>query len=118
MQCPICKSETRVLETRPIRLGNRRRRECKKCGHRFTTYELPVVALVGKPAAIVAPDYIPDPSPDSDEIADAVMDQIDERLRNLPDEVVERVMERVEEEMRLGPVVRGELEAGDDEEAD
>ena len=46
MQCPKCQSATRVLETRQGRHGTRRRRECRKCGHRFSTYELPLVALV------------------------------------------------------------------------
>lgn len=42
MRCPVCQNfENRVLESRPADSGNsvRRRRECLKCGHRFTTYE-------------------------------------------------------------------------------
>lgn len=42
MQCPQCShGEDRVLDTRPVRDGRaiRRRRECLKCRHRFTTYE-------------------------------------------------------------------------------
>jgi transcriptional repressor NrdR len=42
MHCPFCaKSETSVLESRTIENGNaiRRRRECGKCGKRFTTIE-------------------------------------------------------------------------------
>lgn len=42
MHCPFCaKSETSVLESRTIENGNaiRRRRECDKCGKRFTTIE-------------------------------------------------------------------------------
>jgi transcriptional repressor NrdR len=42
MRCPVCQNfENRVLESRPADLGYsvRRRRECLKCGHRFTTYE-------------------------------------------------------------------------------
>jgi len=42
MLCPYCKSsETSVLESRDSEDGEvtRRRRECQKCGKRFTTYE-------------------------------------------------------------------------------
>lgn len=42
MHCPFCAgSDTEVLESRVIEDGEgiRRRRECKKCGKRFTTFE-------------------------------------------------------------------------------
>ncbi|BAU65584.1 ATP-cone domain protein [Stanieria sp. NIES-3757] len=42
MQCPYCQStESRVLESRSTEGGQsiRRRRECLRCKHRFTTYE-------------------------------------------------------------------------------
>ncbi|MBX4206033.1 transcriptional regulator NrdR [Candidatus Microgenomates bacterium] len=42
MKCPFCgKEESQVLESRVVEDGNeiRRRRECIKCGKRFTTYE-------------------------------------------------------------------------------
>ena len=42
MRCPVCHNfENRVLESRAADAGQsvRRRRECLKCGHRFTTYE-------------------------------------------------------------------------------
>lgn len=42
MQCPYCHNEnTNVLESRITDEGGvmRRRRECSKCGKRFTTYE-------------------------------------------------------------------------------
>jgi transcriptional repressor NrdR len=39
--CPSCHSPTRVLETRgaPDGTAVRRRRECSRCGQRFTTFE-------------------------------------------------------------------------------
>lgn len=39
--CPACRQSTRVLETRRTDGGAamRRRRECRACGHRFTTVE-------------------------------------------------------------------------------
>ena len=41
MLCPSCNSQTRTLETRQAEQGAavRRRRECKRCGRRFTSFE-------------------------------------------------------------------------------
>lgn len=42
MQCPSCQfNQTKVVESRTTEKGQsiRRRRECLRCGHRFTTYE-------------------------------------------------------------------------------
>jgi transcriptional repressor NrdR len=42
MQCPKCKNlETKVVDSRLAEQGRviRRRRECEKCGRRFTTFE-------------------------------------------------------------------------------
>jgi transcriptional repressor NrdR len=42
MKCPFCAHiEDRVVDSREARIGDviRRRRECAKCGRRFTTYE-------------------------------------------------------------------------------
>jgi transcriptional repressor NrdR len=40
MKCPYCnKSRTKVIDSRSSGEGIRRRRECKACGQRFTTYE-------------------------------------------------------------------------------
>ncbi|MDY6037419.1 MAG: transcriptional regulator NrdR [Eubacterium sp.] len=42
MRCPFCDNDdTKVIDSRPIDEGKaiRRRRECEKCGKRFTTYE-------------------------------------------------------------------------------
>ena len=43
MKCPYCgDSDTKVIDSRPTDEGERirRRRECLKCGKRFTTYEV------------------------------------------------------------------------------
>jgi transcriptional repressor NrdR len=46
MKCPHCGTEeSRVLDTRPIDNGIRRRRECEGCHRRFTTYEQPASRL-------------------------------------------------------------------------
>lgn len=49
MRCPFCSHEdTRVIDSRPSEGKKRRRRECPKCGRRFTTYE-----IVEKPSLMV-----------------------------------------------------------------
>jgi transcriptional repressor NrdR len=39
MECPICHSESKVLDSRPMKNSVYRRRECLECFTRFTTYE-------------------------------------------------------------------------------
>lgn len=40
MKCPFCNAEdTKVIDSRPAEGTIRRRRQCEKCGKRFTTYE-------------------------------------------------------------------------------
>jgi len=42
MNCPFCKEsikKTRVIDTREVQDGIRRRRQCEACKQRFTTYE-------------------------------------------------------------------------------
>jgi len=51
MRCPYCeKGNSRVIDTRRVRNSVRRRRECLRCGRRFTTYErlAPVSLLIVK----------------------------------------------------------------------
>lgn len=43
LPCPSCASqETFVKQSRAKGDDTRRRRECKACGHRFTTIEMPI----------------------------------------------------------------------------
>lgn len=49
MRCPKCsQAEDKVIDSRSIRNGDviRRRRVCARCGHRFTTYEEVVKAVL------------------------------------------------------------------------
>lgn len=50
MKCPFCAYEdSKVVDSRPTEEGNaiRRRRECIKCGGRFTTYEkIEIIPLI------------------------------------------------------------------------
>jgi transcriptional repressor NrdR len=42
MRCPYCgHNDSRVIDSRDVNEGVRRRRECLECGSRFTTYERP-----------------------------------------------------------------------------
>lgn len=50
MRCPYCGSAaSRVIDTRDARNAIRRRRVCKDCGQRFTTYER---AVLGAPQVV------------------------------------------------------------------
>jgi transcriptional repressor NrdR len=46
MHCPYCQhTESKVIDTtHDAHGGVRRRRECEKCGQRFSTYERPILA--------------------------------------------------------------------------
>lgn len=49
MNCPVCRfTESKVIDSRPKDDRTKRRRECIKCGTRFTTYE-----IVEKPMLMV-----------------------------------------------------------------
>jgi hypothetical protein len=115
MTCPECQRRTRVLETRESPHGTRRRRQCRSCGHRFTTFEA-VVTRVLEQRGHVEVD-----APDVDEIAhqvsEAVRDDLGALLEALPGETVEALLEEAERRQELTNGYRPELLAGDDEEA-
>lgn len=49
MRCPFCLAQdTNVIDSRIIEDGKkiRRRRQCKKCNERFTTYEIPETQII------------------------------------------------------------------------
>ena len=52
MQCPYCGNEdTKIIDSRSMEHKKRRRRECGKCGRRFTTFEVierPMIMVVKK----------------------------------------------------------------------
>lgn len=56
MRCPFCNYEdTKVVDSRPVEGRKRRRRECVKCGRRFTTYEsveMPMLFVLKKDNSI------------------------------------------------------------------
>lgn len=52
MQCPYCGNEdTKIIDSRSMECKKRRRRECGKCGRRFTTFEIierPMLMVIKK----------------------------------------------------------------------
>jgi hypothetical protein len=50
MPCPLCGGVTDVRDTREARTAIRRRRWCRACGNRFTTYERHAEADIASPA--------------------------------------------------------------------
>ena len=40
VQCPRCNGESKVIDSRDGETARRRRRECLRCKHRYSTYEI------------------------------------------------------------------------------
>jgi hypothetical protein len=40
VQCPECNGESKVIDSRDVFEARRRRRECLRCKHRYSTYEI------------------------------------------------------------------------------
>lgn len=61
MKCPYCERPSKVVDSRPIPDGIRRRRECSGCGRRFTTHErlAPVEVRVIKAEGRTNEDFDP-----------------------------------------------------------
>lgn len=116
MTCPKCNGRTRVLETRESPHGTRRRRECRSCGRRFTTFEA-VVARVFEQRVQATAD-VPDAAEIAQEVADAFEDQfrISDVLDALPDAVVEALLVEADARRDLANGHHPELIAGDDDE--
>jgi transcriptional repressor NrdR len=60
--CPTCGGETRVVDSRAVPSGVRRRRVCAACQHRFSTIEteLPLETRVGKSRGRPAEPFQPE----------------------------------------------------------
>ncbi len=99
MKCPYCtNSDTRVVDSRLTDSNDsvRRRRECEKCGKRFTTYE----RIDIKPIAIIKKDSTREPFDRnklmsgliracikrniSTKTLDLLVDDIENEIHNLP----------------------------------
>ena len=117
MRCPKCaQPDDKVIDSRSIRNGDviRRRRVCGKCGHRFTTYEEVVKAVLcvlkrdgrhedfdrAKLRAAIAHAAIKRPisDPQMDLLVDDIVHEIEtEYEREVPSTVIGRkVMDKLE----------------------
>lgn len=95
MKCPFCTSaSTQVLESRVVDEGQavRRRRECTKCGKRFTTYE----KVKGTALWVVKKDGRREPF-ERDKIKRGILRAIEKRPVSL--DLVDDILEAVEREM-------------------
>jgi transcriptional repressor NrdR len=97
MRCSICKrGETRVLESRESGGAMRRRRECEKCGRRFTTYErIEITNLV-----VIKRDGGREQF-DSAKVRAGILRASEKRP--VPMVQVDRMVDEIEAELRAGP---------------
>jgi transcriptional repressor NrdR len=103
MKCPYCgRKHTRVIDTREVGEGIRRRRECRNCQQRFTTYE-----RVAKTSLfVVKRDGRREPF-DSDKLLSGILRAC--AKRPIPTETLEQMVKEIEREIyELG---RAEVES-------
>ena len=96
MHCAFCGYEdTKVLDSRPVEEGKsiRRRRECPKCGKRFTTYE----RVEELPLVVVKKDNRRELF-DSSKLLNGLIQACDKR--SVPLTVLENLTNEVEKELR------------------
>lgn len=95
MKCPFCgKTDSQVLESRTVEEGEaiRRRRECTKCGRRFTTTE----KVKGSVLWVIKKDGRREPF-DREKIKRGILRAVQKRPVSM--DTVEEIIEDVEREM-------------------
>ena len=95
MNCPFCtNSNTQVLESRIVDDGHsiRRRRECGKCGKRFTTYE----KVKGTALWVIKKDGRREPF-DREKVKRGILRAIEKRPLSM--DLVDDIVEQIEREM-------------------
>ena len=121
MKCPFCRKEDdRVVDSRASSDGMsvRRRRECLKCGKRFTTYEY----IEDTPLMVIKKDSRREPF-DRKKVLSGLIKACEKRP--IPVEKLEAIVERVERELQrkfeqevhakdIGETVMKELEKLDE----
>jgi transcriptional repressor NrdR len=96
MKCPVCGDlDSKVVDSRPSEDGSaiRRRRECIKCAHRFTTYE----KQEKTPIMVVKKNDIREPF-DKDKMMKGIIKACEKRPVSL--ERIELLVESIEHEIR------------------
>jgi len=95
VNCPFCNfSETKVIDSRPTEEGQaiRRRRECLKCGKRFTTYE----KIEKVPLIVVKKDGNRQPY-DRNKILNGILKACEKRPVSLNE--IEEIVNEIEKEL-------------------
>ena len=109
MKCPFCfYEESKVIDSRPTDEGERirRRRECLKCGKRFTTYEIietvPVIVIFDRSKILSGLLRACEKRPVSIETLEKIVDEMEFTLQNSPDREVpsERIGELAMEKLK------------------
>ena len=117
MKCPFCfYEESKVIDSRPTDEGERirRRRECLKCGKRFTTYEIietvPVIVIkrdksrqvFDRSKILIGLLRACEKRPVSIETLEKIVDEMEFTLQNSPDREVpsERIGELAMEKLK------------------
>jgi len=96
MKCPYCSNQdTKVIETRIAEsdISIRRRRECEKCGNRFTTFE----RIENTPIAVIKKDNTRQPF-DRNKILSGLIRACVKR--NISTKVLEIIVDDIESEIR------------------
>jgi len=116
MRCPACKKgETSVIDSRESEdvLSIRRRRECEKCNHRFTTYE-----RIESPNLLVAKKDGSRETFDRDKLARGIYRAFEklsisqDRIEALIDRIVRDIMEQYDSEVtsrQIGEIVLAQI---------
>ncbi len=96
MKCPYClNQDTKVIETRVTEsdISIRRRRECEKCGNRFTTFE----RIENTPIAVIKKDSTRQPF-DRNKILSGLIRACVKR--NISTKILEKIVDDIESEIR------------------
>jgi len=118
MKCPACrKGDTQVIDSRESEAGDlvRRRRECLKCGHRFSTVE----RVDRKPITVIKKDGRKELF-ERDKVASGIYKAVQkssvegetEKIEGLIDAVEQEVYDLGEEQVpsrKIGDIVMGHL---------
>lgn len=116
MRCPYCNEEdSKVIDSRPAEDNNsiRRRRQCIKCGRRFTTYE----KIETIPMMVIKKDDTREPY-DRSKIESGILSACHKRpvsiaqINNTVDEIENAIFNREEKEIKsseIGEIVMDRL---------
>ena len=109
MKCPYCnEADTKVIDSRPADDNSsiRRRRQCERCGKRFTTYE----KLETMPLMVIKKD-------ESREVYDRSKIEAGIQISTMIDEIENQIFNREEKEIStsvIGELVMDKLKSVDE----